>query len=58
VAKRSNRARREAERASARAQQQLAIAAIELTELGLSRRDVAELLGLSHQRVQQIVAAG
>jgi predicted RNase H-like HicB family nuclease len=55
VAKRANRARREAERAAARAQQEVAGAARELTELGLSRRDAAELLGLSHQRVQQLV---
>lgn len=58
VAKRANGARREAERAAARAQQEVAGAALELTELGLSRRDVAELLGLSHQRVQQLVGAG
>lgn len=58
VAKRANRARREAERAAARAQQEVAGAAKELTELGLSRRDAAELLGLSHQRVQQLVGAG
>ena len=56
VAKRSNRARREAERATARAHVELAEAAKELTELGLSRRDVAELLGMSHQRIQQILA--
>ena len=58
VAKRSNRARREAERAVVRAQQDMASAAKELTKLGLSRRDVAELLGVSHQRIQQILAAG
>lgn len=58
VAKRANRARREAERAAARAQQEVAGAARELTELGLSRRDAAELLGLSHQRVHQLVDGG
>jgi DNA-directed RNA polymerase specialized sigma24 family protein len=55
VAKRSNRARREAERAVARAQRELAGAVRELTRLGLSRRDVAEVLGVSHQRVHQLV---
>jgi len=57
VAKRANRARREADRAAARAQQELVSAARELAELGLSRRDSAALLGLSHQRVQQLVAS-
>lgn len=57
IAKRSNRARREAERATARAHLGLASAVEELTRLGLSRRDVAELLGMSHQRIQQILAA-
>lgn len=57
VAKRASRARREADRAAARAQQELVTAARELAELGLSRRDSAALLGLSHQRVQQLVAS-
>ena len=31
-------------------------AALRLTEAGVSRRDAARLLGVSHQRVQQLVA--
>jgi predicted RNase H-like HicB family nuclease len=57
VAKRANRARREADRAAARAQQELFSAARELAELGLSRRDSAALLCLSHQRVQQLLTS-
>lgn len=57
VAKRANQARLDAERAGAKAQEQVAGAAKALTDLGLSRRDAAELLGLSHQRVQQLVDA-
>jgi hypothetical protein len=57
VAKRANRARREAERAVARAQQEVSSAARELAALGLSRRDSAALLGMSHQRVQQLIEA-
>lgn len=57
VAKRAHRARVEAERAGAKAQDEVAGAAKALTDFGLSRRDAAELLGLSHQRVQQLVDA-
>jgi predicted RNase H-like HicB family nuclease len=57
VAKRANQARLDAERAGAKAQNEVAGAARALTDLGLSRRDAAELLGLSHQRVQQLVEA-
>ena len=32
-------------------------AALRLTEAGVSRRDAARLLGVSHQRVQQLVAS-
>jgi predicted RNase H-like HicB family nuclease len=51
------RARSAAERAGAKAQQQTIEAVKSLTELGLSRRDAAELLGLSHQRVHQLLEA-
>lgn len=57
VADRVSRARAEAERAGTKAQQQTAEAARTLTERGLSRRDAAELLGISHQRVQQLLEA-
>jgi hypothetical protein len=58
LVKRANRTRREADRALGRAQQEVATAAQELARLGLSRRDSAALLGLSHQRVQQLVSNG
>lgn len=51
------RARREAERAGMKAQEETTRAVKQLTDLGLSRRDAAELLGLSHQRVQQLLEA-
>jgi predicted RNase H-like HicB family nuclease len=51
------RARGAAERAGVRAQQQTIEAVKALTDLGLSRRDAAELLGLSHQRVHQLLEA-
>jgi predicted RNase H-like HicB family nuclease len=57
VADRVSKARVEAERAGAKAQEQVAGAAKALTDLGLSRRDAAELLGLSHQRIQQLIEA-
>lgn len=50
-------ARADAERAGTKAQQQTAKAVRALTEQGLSRRDAAELLGVSHQRVQQLLDA-
>lgn len=57
VAKRVNRARREADRAARRAQEESSRAVRKLAALGLSRRDSAALLGLSHQRVQQLINA-
>ena len=51
------KARREAEQAGAKAQSETAGAVRRLTDLGLSRRDAAEVLGLSHQRVQQLLLA-
>ena len=52
------RVRRDAERAGAKAQKETRAAVNQLTSLGLSRRDAADLLGLSRQRVQQLVDAG
>ena len=52
-----SQARREAERAGTNAQQATAKAVRRLTEMGLSRRDAADLLGISHQRVQQLLAS-
>jgi predicted RNase H-like HicB family nuclease len=57
VADRVSRARSEAERAGSKAQHETVEAVKRLTELGLSRRDAAELLGLSHQRIQQLLEA-
>jgi predicted RNase H-like HicB family nuclease len=57
VADRVSKARVEAERAGAKAQEHVAGAAKALTDLGLSRRDAAELLGLPHQRIQQLIDA-
>jgi len=51
------RARHAAERADAKAHRQTVEAIKALTDQGLSRRDAAELLGLSHQRVQQLLVA-
>jgi predicted RNase H-like HicB family nuclease len=49
------RARAAAEQAASTAQRLTNEAAQQLTARGLSRRDAAELLGLSHQRVQQLL---
>lgn len=51
------RRRDQAERAGAAAQQATAAAVRWLAEQGLSRRDAAVLLGISHQRVQQLFAS-
>jgi len=58
VAENVARARREADSAGQNAHRQTVRAAKALTDLGLSRRDAAELLGLSHQRVQQLLDKG
>ncbi|MGQ0669714.1 MAG: type II toxin-antitoxin system HicB family antitoxin [Actinomycetota bacterium] len=51
--------RERSERVQRQAGDALARAAVDLTaRFGLSRRDAAELLGISHQRVQQLVDAG
>lgn len=50
-------ARSAAERAGADAQRATAEAVKRLTRMGLSRRDAADVLGISHQRVQQLLAS-
>lgn len=57
LARRVARQRVQADRAGAAAQAATADAVRELAEKGLSRRDAAELLGISHQRVQQLLAS-
>jgi transposase-like protein len=54
---RSRRTRERAERERENAQEQTRAAAEALVEVGVSLRDAGELLGLSHQRVQQLVQA-
>ena len=44
-----------AERAGSKAKRETIDAVVHLTEMGLSRRDAADLLGISHQRVQQLL---
>lgn len=48
--------RLEAERAAEAAAEATIEAVRALTDRGLSRRDIADLLGISYQRVQQLVA--
>ncbi|MGH3445007.1 MAG: type II toxin-antitoxin system HicB family antitoxin [Nocardioidaceae bacterium] len=57
MAQRVARRRVQADRAGAAAQEATAEAVRELAEKGLSRRDAADLLGISHQRVQQLLAS-
>ncbi|HEX9970146.1 MAG TPA: hypothetical protein VGB03_08410 [Acidimicrobiales bacterium] len=57
LASQVSQARREAERAGIEAQQATADAVKRLTKMGLSRRDAADLLGISHQRIQQLLAS-
>jgi len=57
VASGVSKARSDAERAGSKAQAATIDAARQLTEMGLSRRDAADLLGISHQRVQQLLAS-
>lgn len=53
----ASQARYDAERAGTKAQETTVDAVRRLTEMGLSRRDAADLLGISHQRVQQLLAS-
>ena len=50
-------ARSKAEQAGDNAKETTQEAARRLTAMGLSRRDAADLLGISHQRVQQLLAS-
>lgn len=52
-----SQARSAAERAGVDAQRATAEAVKRLTKMGVSRRDAADLLGISHQRVQQLLAS-
>ncbi len=55
----AGQSRARANELSARAQQLTAVAARRLVrDVGLSTRDVAELLGVSHQRIHQLVHNG
>jgi len=48
--------RAEAERVASESAEQTRVVATRLAEAGLSRRDVGELVGVSFQRVQQLVS--
>lgn len=54
---RAREMRREAERLSKEVAETTQALAIELDKAGISRRDVGELVGVSFQRVQQLVSA-
>jgi predicted RNase H-like HicB family nuclease len=55
--RRSRRTRERLERERQTAQEQTRVAAEALVDEGVSLRDAGELLGLSHQRIQQLVGA-
>ena len=57
LASKVSQARDDAERAGSKAQEATIEAARRLAEMGVSRRDAADLLGISHQRVQQLLAS-
>jgi predicted RNase H-like HicB family nuclease len=57
VAMKVSRARRDAASAAQAAGAATVKAARRLERMGLSRRDAAEVLGISHQRVQQLLAS-
>ena len=57
LASQVSQARSKAEQAGAHALDATQQAARRLTAMGLSRRDAADLLGISHQRVQQLLAS-
>jgi predicted RNase H-like HicB family nuclease len=57
LARQVSQARFDAERAGADAQRATAEAVKRLTKMGLSQRDAAEVLGISHQRIQQLLAS-
>jgi transposase-like protein len=57
LAHRVSQARSKAEQAGEGAREATQEAARRLTAMGLSRRDAADLLGISHQRVQQLLAS-
>jgi predicted RNase H-like HicB family nuclease len=57
VATRVSQARRDAATSAQAAGATTAKAAKRLERMGLSRRDTADVLGISHQRVQQLLAS-
>ncbi len=57
LATKVSQARYEASKAGSDAQETTIEAARRLNKMGLSRRDTADLLGISHQRVQQLLAS-
>jgi predicted RNase H-like HicB family nuclease len=57
LASKVSQARFLAARAGSDAQETTIDAARRLSDMGLSRRDTADLLGISHQRVQQLLAS-